>query len=568
MKKSEGKLLFNGIGVSSGYAVAPVRVVPQVHIKMQKKQISEEEIEIEKKRLLVAIETSIRDLELLTRVEGLESDIFQTQIMLLQDVTWKKQVSELFDSKKLNAESVLATFMQGVVEQTGNDKLISDLQDVVDRVVDILHGEKLSIWLEAIDEPVVLVSDVLSPSVVTNLDPEKILGLVSGVGGMTSHVSIVARSRKLPMVAGVESALEYLSDGDQVVVDGVMGVLIVRPSQENISSYEEKKKKFDERRSLKTSSSDEKTVTKDGARVRFMANIGVPTEASAVLFNGAEGVGLFRTEHLFFEVAMPDEEHQYQAYKDVLSKVSPYPVVIRTLDGGGDKPLPGLPVAKEDNPFLGWRSLRMSLDIPDIMLSQLRALYRASTHGNLKILFPYVSSLEEWRTIKELCREAQSQLQNRGEDFDSSVPLGMMLEVPAAVFLIEEFVAEVDFLSLGTNDLIQFLLAVDRGNPKVADRFNASHPALLRVIKKVVEASDKAKVQLSICGEMASEKKYIPLLIGLGVKDLSLNPWGVVDAKSWVSGLNYQKCVLLANKCLSLDCPEKVDFELNQFLMA
>lgn len=209
----------------------------------------------------------------------------------------------------------------------------------------------------------------------------------------------------------------------------------------------------------------------------------------------------------------------------------------------------------------------MSLDIPDIMLSQLRALYRASTHGNLKILFPYVSSLEEWRQIKELCREAQSQLQNRGEDFDSSVPLGMMVEVPAAVFLIEEFAVEVDFLSLGTNDLIQFLLAVDRGNPKVAGRFNASHPALLRIIKRVVEVSKKSKIQLSICGEMASEKKYIPLLIGLGVRDLSLNPWGVVNAKSWVASLNYKRCETLANNCLNLDCPEKVDLELNQFLM-
>jgi phosphoenolpyruvate-protein phosphotransferase (PTS system enzyme I) len=567
MKKSEGKLFFDGIGVSSGYAIASLKMIPQVHIKVQKEKISDIEVETEKKRLLTAIENSVVDLELLTKVEGLESDIFQTQIMLLQDASWKKQISELFDVKKLNAESVLATFMQGVIEQTGNDKLISDFQDVVDRIIDILHGEKLSNWLEQIEGPVVLVSDVLSPSVVTNLDPSKIIGLVSGSGGMTSHVSIVARSRKLPMVAGVESAIEYLSDGDQVVVDGVMGVLIVRPNNENLESYQEKKIKFDERRSLKTSSSDKKTSTKDGVRIRFMANIGVPTEASAVLFNGAEGVGLFRTEHLFFEVAMPDEEHQYQVYKDVLSKVSPYPVVIRTLDGGGDKPLPGLSVPKEDNPFLGWRSLRMSLDLPDIMLSQLRALYRASTHGNLKILFPYVSSLEEWRQIKELCREAQSQLQNRGEHFDSSVPLGMMVEVPAAVFLIEEFAAEVDFLSLGTNDLIQFLLAVDRGNPKVADRFNASHPALLRVINRVVEVAKKFKIQLSICGEMASEKKYIPLLIGLGVKDLSLNPWGVVDAKSWVAGLNYKKCETLADKCLNLDCPEKVDFELNQFLM-
>ncbi|MDB9744185.1 phosphoenolpyruvate--protein phosphotransferase [Fibrobacterales bacterium] len=568
MKKNEDKLLFNGIGVSSGYAVAPVRVVPQVHIKIQKKKISDYKIEIEKKRLLLAIDSSIRDLELLTSVQGLESDIFQTQIMLLQDSTWKQQVLELFDVEKLDAESVLATFMQGVIEQTGNDKLISDLQDVVDRLVDILHGEKLSSWLEAIDEPVVLVSDVLSPSVVTNLDPNKVLGLISGVGGMTSHVSIVARSRKLPMVAGVDSALEFLVDGDQVVVDGVMGVLIIRPTSDNIESYEDKKKKFEERRDLKTASSDDKTMTKDGARVRFMANIGVPSEASAVLFNGAEGVGLFRTEHLFYEVAMPDEEQQYQAYKDVLSNVSPYPVVIRTLDAGGDKPLPGLPVPKEDNPFLGWRSIRMSLDIPDIMLRQLRALYRASTHGNLKIMFPYVSSLEEWRTIKELCREAQSQLQTRGENFDSSVPLGMMVEVPAAIFLIEEFAAEVDFLSLGTNDLIQFLLAVDRGNARVADRYNASHPALLRVIQKVVIAANKARVQLSICGEMASEKKYIPLLIGLGVKDLSLNPWAVVDAKAWVNELNYTKCELLATKCLGLDCPEKVDFELNQFLMA
>jgi phosphotransferase system enzyme I (PtsI) len=565
--------MIKGIAASPGIAIGKVLIKKDPEIKIEKKVV--EDVEKEIRRLDEAREIAKEQINnlyehTLKTIGEEEARIFEAHGMILDDPEFFGQVEGKIKSGKVNAEyalkEVTETFVQ-IFESMDNEYMrerAADIKDVSGRIARILLGVELT-DLSRLQEEVIIVAEDLTPSDTAQMDKEKVLGFITEIGGKTAHSAIMARTLEIPAVVGVEGITEKVQDNDLVIFDGEEGTVIINPSEEKIKEYKNKKEEYERFRERLKELKGAKSITKDGFEVELVANIGTPKDVDGVVRNDGEGVGLFRTEFLYMDREdLPTEEEQFEAYKEVAERLEGKPVVIRTLDIGGDKDLPYLELPKEMNPFLGYRAIRLCLDRKDIFKTQLRALLRASAYGNIKIMFPMISSIEELRQAKEVLEEVKEELREENINFNEEIEVGMMIEIPAAAIMSDLFAREVDFFSIGTNDLLQYTTAVDRGNRQISHLYNQFHPALLRLVKTVIDNGHKEGIWVGMCGEVAGDPKLIPILIGMGLDEFSMSPISILKARWIIKNLSREEMVEMANKVINLPTAEDVERFINE----
>jgi phosphotransferase system enzyme I (PtsI) len=568
-----------GIPASPGIVVGNVHLLRWEVPDVRHRIISDEHIPDEVARLHAAIERAKERLRLLrARVEAAagpeEAAIFDVQLSIMDDQELMRGVEELI-RQNLGAEKAFDLVMLEWRTRFARHSApmlrerVGDLTDVHIRVLSLLLGLPDH---DPVDLPpgarAILVTHDLTPSLTVQLDRAAIAAIATDAGTRTSHVAILARSLGLPAVVGLRTATSELSGGERVVLDGGTGIFAINPTDEEIEAYHERQRQEELAEASLAELAALESVTLDGVRITLRANVDIPEEAEAATRSGAEGVGLMRTEFLVVgRAAMPDEEEQYRAYRRVVEAFAGKPVVIRTFDIGGDKlPVGGYPT--EPNPFLGWRAIRMCIDRPDLFRVQLRALLRAAVHGDLRIMLPLVVTLDEVLAARALLAESAEELAARGVEHRRHVPLGIMIETPAAAVAAHTFADDVDFFSIGTNDLVQYTLAVDRGNANLAERFTPLHPAVLQLIRRTVQAAEAAEIDVGVCGEMASQPLMAFALIGLGVRQLSVAPRSVPLVKRIVRGVTFQQAQLAATAALEARTADQARGELAHSLGA
>jgi phosphotransferase system enzyme I (PtsI) len=535
-----------GVAASEGVAVGPVFVHARGELKPERENVSEDAVEEELGRCQSAVEAVVRRLsETADRLredggEG-EAGIFEAHVEMAQDPEFHSEVEERVRNLTSPEAAVLAVGeeyagMFAGMEDEYMAARADDIRDVASQIAAQLMGGK-GTGLEMLDEPSVVLARNLTPSDTARIPKGMALGFVIAEGSRTSHVSIMARSFGIPAVVGVGAALEEALGAEVVALDGGEGYAVADPDPDTVAGFEEKRESIAEERAALEEHRDVEARTKDGRRIEVAANIGSAEEAESALEWGAEGVGLFRTEFLFMErTELPSEEEQYRAYRKVAEAFDERPVIIRTLDVGGDKDLPGVDQPEEENPFLGWRGIRMCLDVPELFKPQLRAILRAASHGNVRIMFPMVVDAVELRAAKEVIQECCGELENEGTQF-GEIEIGVMVETPAAAIRAADIAPEVSFFSIGTNDLVQYTLAADRGNERLRRLQSADHPAVLDLIGRTCEAAREAGIWVGVCGEAAGEPALISKLIELGVTELSTSAPSIPKAKKIVSEL-------------------------------
>ncbi|PGL69713.1 phosphoenolpyruvate--protein phosphotransferase [Bacillus sp. AFS055030] len=560
-------LHIKGIAASSGIAIAKAFRLENPELNIVKKQISDIDAEIAK--LDNAIQVSNTELEKIRDHANAElgedkAAIFSAHILVLNDPELVNPVKDKIKSESVNADfamnEVASMFVQ-MFESMDNEYMkerAADIRDVTKRVMAHLLGVTISNPAN-ITEEVIIIAEDLTPSDTAQLNRKYALGFTTDIGGRTSHSAIMARSLEIPAVVGTKEVTGKIENGVMVIVDGLDGHVIVDPSNEELEEYKAKKEKFELQKIEWAKLKNEPTVTKDGHHVELVANIGTPNDVEGVINNGGEGVGLYRTEFLYMgRDNFPSEEEQFESYKSVLESMGDKPVVVRTLDIGGDKELSYLHLPKEMNPFLGYRAIRLCLDQKDIFRTQLRALLRASVYGNLKIMFPMIATLDEFRAAKAVLLEEKEQLVKENVQVSDNIEIGMMVEIPASAVLADVFAKEVDFFSIGTNDLIQYTMAADRMNEQVSYLYQPYNPSILRLVKMVIDAANKEGKWAGMCGEMAGDALAIPLLVGLGLHEFSMSATSILPARSQMAKLSKAEMELLAQKALSMSTAEEV----------
>lgn len=531
-----------GIPASKGYAIGRVFIKKENGLKIQKTYVSD--VLEEAARFEKALRLSKEQLEKIkattkNQLGKGKAEVFESHIMLLEDIEFAGAIELKIKNEGINAEKAVYDIVNLYMETFGamKDEYIKeramDIRDVGDRILSNLTGNAIS--FENLHNNTVVVAHDLTPSDTIQLDKNKVVAFITDLGGKTSHSVIMAKAFQIPAVVGMKDITKYVKNGDIVIVDGVEGMVVINPSRDLIQEYKIKIKNYNMEREKFKDVMYLKIITKSGKRIRFLANIERCEDVEQVIKNGGEGIGLFRTEFLYMNRSdMPQEEEQFKAYKYVLEKMENKPVVIRTLDIGGDKKLSYFPIGEESNPFLGYRSIRICLDRKDIFKVQLRALLRASVFGNLKIMFPMISSLEEFLEAKKVLKECMEELILQKKEFNKDLQTGIMVEVPAVAINANEMAQYADFFSIGTNDLIQYTLAVDRGNQKVAYLYDPMHPAVLSLIKTTIEAAHKNRKLCSMCGEMASDENAIKYLLQCGLDEFSMNPQSILKIKQLI----------------------------------
>ena len=550
-----------GIAASDGIATAEAYLLVQPDLSFTKKSISDADAEIS--RLKDAISTSDDELTKIrdTAKESLgeeEAQVFDAHKMILADPEFTGAVEQEVKDKNINAEQALhdvsenfIAIFEGMTDNPYMQERAADVRDVTKRVMAHLLGVALP-NPALIDHEVVIVAHDLTPSDTAQLNKKYVKGFVTDIGGRTAHSAIMARSLELPAVVGTDTITKDVKEGDTVIVDGLDGAAIVEPTDDDIKHYTELAKKFAEEKAEWEKLKDEPSVTADGKHFDIAANIGTPDDLQGVIENGAEGVGLYRTEFLYMQSdKLPTEDDQFEAYKKVLEGMKGKPVVVRTMDIGGDKHLPYLPLPEEMNPFLGYRAIRISLDRQEIFRTQLRALLRASAFGNLRIMFPMIGTLQEFRDAKKVFEEEKANLVNDGVKVSDDIQLGMMMEVPAAAVLADQFAKEVDFFSIGTNDLIQYTMAADRGNEHVSYLYQPYNPSILRLIKHVIESAHKEGKWAGMCGEAAGDNTMLPLLLSMGLDEYSMSATSVLRVRSLMKKLSTKDLATLADRAVN-----------------
>lgn len=529
----------SGIPASKGYAIGKVFLYENIEIVVSNELTSD--IEGEKKKLLKAIEESKLQLERVkekaAKSMGEENAaIFDAHIMLLDDPEFTGAMELEIDNNSFNAIKAVSDVCDNfvVIFESMEDEYMreraADIKDVSKRVIANIAGKPIG--LEIKDENTVVVAHDLTPSDTAQLDKSKVIGFLTDIGGRTSHSAIMARTLEIPAVVGMNDITHAVKEGDIVIVDGNDGVVIINPDEEKIKEYEEKREKFAANQDELRKYVSVKTVTREGKRIEVSGNIGNPEDVHQVIANGGDGIGLFRTEFLYMDRDnAPSEDEQYESYKYVLEKMEGKLVIIRTLDIGGDKTLPYLPMPKEMNPFLGYRAIRLCLDRKDIFKTQLRALLRASVHGNLAVMFPMISGLEEFQEAIKVVDDCKEELKAEGKTYSDKIQWGIMVEIPAAAVYADELAKYVDFFSIGTNDLIQYTLAADRMSEKVSYLYNPMHPAVLRLIKITIDGAHKHGKWVGMCGEMAGDEMAIPTLLDYGLDEFSMSASSILTAK-------------------------------------
>jgi phosphoenolpyruvate-protein phosphotransferase (PTS system enzyme I) len=556
-----------GIAASSGIAMAKAYRLVEPNLSFEKKTV--ENVDQEIQRFQAALSTSKSELEAIrdkanTDLGADKAAIFEAHLLVLSDPELVSPIEDKIKTEKVNAESALkevADMFVAMFEQMDNEYMkerAADIRDVTKRVLSHLLGVHI-VNPSMITEEAIIVAEDLTPSDTAQLNKKYVKGFTTNIGGRTSHSAIMARSMEIPAVVGTKTATEDIQNGDLVIVDGLKGEVHINPTPEVVEQYKAEQVRFEEQKAEWAKLLHEKTVSADGHHVELVANIGTPQDLKGVIDNGGEGVGLYRTEFLYMgRNELPTEEEQFQSYKAVLEGMEGKPVVVRTLDIGGDKELPYLELPKEMNPFLGFRAIRLCLEEQGIFRTQLRALLRASAYGNLKIMFPMIATLDEFRSAKVILEEEKQKLVSEGVSVSDSIELGIMVEIPSTAVMADLFAKEVDFFSIGTNDLIQYTLAADRMNERVSYLYQPYNPAILRLVKNVIDAAHREGKWAGMCGEMAGDETAIPLLLGLGLDEFSMSATSILKARSQILRLSKKDMEELAEKALQMRTTSEV----------
>ena len=555
------KPTLQGIAASDGIAIAKVYTLTEPDLSFTK--ISVEDTDKEISRLEEALVVSTKEIELIkeTALKNLgeeEAQVFEAHLMVLSDPELVGQVKDAITSQKVNAEHALKevsdmfiSIFAGMEDNPYMQERAADIRDVSKRILANLLGVKIPSPATIKDEVVVVAGD-LTPSDTAQLNRQYVKAFVTDIGGRTSHSAIMARSLEIPAIVGTKEITSLAKDGDLIIIDGLSGDVFLNPSEDVVAEYRAKAEAFAAQQAEWEKLKDADTFTKDGHQVELAANIGTPKDLEGVIHNGAEGVGLYRTEFLYMDSHdMPTEEDQFEAYKAVLEGMNGKPVVVRTMDIGGDKELPYLPLPHEMNPFLGYRAIRISLNEPEMFRTQLRALLRASVYGKLRIMFPMIATLNDFRGAKALLEEEKAKLVAEGVAVSDDIQVGIMIEIPAAAVLAHQFAKEVDFFSIGTNDLIQYTMAADRMNERVSYLYQPYNPSILTLIKHVIDSAHKEGKWAGMCGEMAGDQTAVPLLVGLGLDEFSMSASSVLKTRSLISKLTLEDMKALADKAIN-----------------
>ncbi|PAE09140.1 phosphoenolpyruvate--protein phosphotransferase [Terribacillus saccharophilus] len=560
--------MINGIAASNGIAIAKAYHLAVPDLSFDKTTVANAEEEIS--RLDAALEISKKELEKIrenARVSlGDEhAEIFSAHLLVLADPELINPVKDNIRNNNINAEAALdetATMFIDMFRSMDNEYMkerAADIQDVTKRVM--AHLLQVSFPDPAlIDEEVIIIAEDLTPSDTAQLNKQFVKGFTTDIGGRTSHSAIMARSLEIPAVVGTKSITSSAANEVMIIVDGMEGTVIIDPTEDELATYKAKQEAFEQQKQEWAKLKNEPTITTDGVHVELVANIGTPEDITGVQNNGGEGVGLYRTEFLYMgKSELPSEDEQFESYKAVLENMGDKPVVVRTLDIGGDKELSYLQLPKEMNPFLGYRAIRLCLERDDIFRVQLRALLRASVYGNLKIMFPMIATLEEFRQAKAILLEEKDKLVAEGVSVSDSIEIGIMVEIPSTAVAAKQFAKEVDFFSVGTNDLIQYTMAADRMNERVSYLYQPYHPAILNLVHNVIEAAHAEGKWAGMCGEMAGDAIAIPLLLGLGLDEFSMSATSILPARTQITKLSKADMQELSQQALTLSTADEVE---------
>ena len=563
--------MLKGKGVSTGIGFGNIVVLKKVERKIEKKTIEGEQIEQELARVHKALEEVINETEIqMKNMSGTEADIMQAYVMIMQDPSLISETENAIKNSHYNAEYAVEVGFNSVIQifENMDDEYMAsrsrDILDIKDRVLGKLFKEE-TINLSNLNPNTIIVATELTTSETAKLDFKNVSGIITELGGENSHTSIMARTHTIPAITKVEEATKIFKDGDSVAINGTSGEIYVNPTEEEKQKLLDLEKQLEQEKSELDKYRNQESITKDGTKVKLYANIGLPADAEIAVNNTAEGVGLLRSEFLYMDSdTMPSEESQFEAYKKVAEIMKDKEAIIRTLDIGGDKDLKYLTLEKEANPFLGYRAIRLCLDNPTIFKTQLRAILRASAFGKLAIMFPMISSIEELRDAKEVLEECKQELDNENILYDKNIQVGIMIEIPSAALIADKLAQECDFFSIGTNDLIQYTVAVERGNEKISKLYTKYHPAVIKLIKKAIDGAHSANIICGMCGEAAGDPTFIPLLVGLGLDEFSMNSNNILRARRTINNLDKETCVKLSEEILQMASAEEVEKRLKQ----
>ena len=566
--------MLKGKGISKGIGIGRALFLKKQNLEIEKSNI--QNVEEELKKLHIALEAVIKETEETIVVLEKESnkeqeEIMKAYLMILQDETLLEKAKIIIKEEKLNSVYATKKALDELItnfRNIDNEYLAERSKDIEDIKLRIIRKllNKQEEKVESFESETIIITEELTTSDISKIDLKYVTGIISQIGGANSHVAIIARNKQIPMIIRVSNLAEKVKNGDIVIINGETGEIFINPSIEEMEKYKSKQSAEKKEKVKLEEYINKQAQTKDGYRVEISCNIGKQGDLKDVLEVGADGIGLFRTEFLFMDAnQMPTEEEQFESYKRVAETMKDKLSIIRTLDAGGDKNIPYLNLEKEENPFLGYRAIRLCLDNVGMFKMQLRAILRASAYGNLAIMFPMISKIEELKLAKEILEECKKELELKNIPFNREIKVGIMVEIPAVAIMADEFAKECDFFSIGTNDLIQYTLAAERGNSKIANIYTKNHPAVIKLLKYTIDAAHNNGIFCGMCGEAASNIHYIPLLIGLGLDEFSMNSSAVLESKKIINNLNKKKCENLAEEVLICSLDKEVDKILIEF---
>ncbi len=557
-----------GLGVSPGIGIGKAFVIEKKSMDVKKVYVNNSEKQIERLRNAIDLgKNQLNDIYLktLNEVGENEAQIFKSHELMLEDETFISEVESKIVNEYVNAEYALkevSIYYINMFENIEDEYLrerAEDIRDVMNRVIKILLGIRNDDYSRLEKNSVIIAKD-LTPSDTAQLEKDKVAAMVTELGGKTSHVAIIARLMGIPTVVGLENITQKIKDNDIIICDGKTGKVLINPNEKQLFFYNQKKLRLEEINNELKKQAGLPTISMDGFKVALSANIGTPHDVDMVLENDAEGIGLFRSEFIFMNrECQPSEDEQFEEYKEVLQKMGDKHVVIRTLDIGGDKNVPYFDIPEEMNPFLGYRAIRLCLGNVDVFRTQLRAILRASVFGNVKIMFPMISTMKELRDSKKILEKAKQELAAEGIPFKDDIEIGIMIEIPSAAIISDMLAKEVDFFSIGTNDLIQYTLAVDRLNSKLSHLYSQYHPAMLRLIKGIIDNAHKAGIRVGMCGEAAGDPKLIPIFLGMGLDEFSMNSPAILNSRYIIRNLDKSEMEKIAQGTLNMETAVEVE---------